>query len=162
MSNIMRRRDPAGVTPTRREFDPFGFMADFMRFDPFRELEPTFVYDDKIAFRPAFEVKENKEAFTFKADLPGVAEKDLEVTLDGNRLVIAGHRMEQHDEKEDTFFVYERSYGSFTRAFTLPDGADVDHITSRLDAGVLTIVVPKKPEVMPKKVAVKVESKVKD
>lgn len=162
MSNILIRREPAGVTPTRKEFDPFRFMADFMKFDPFRELEPTFVYDDRIAFRPAFEVKENKEAFTFKADLPGVVDKDLEVTLDGNRLVIAGHRMEERDEKNDTFFVYERSYGSFTRAFTLPDGADVEHITSRLDAGVLTIVVPKKPEVMPKKIAVKVETKVKD
>ena len=159
MSNILTRREPAGTTPTRREFDPFRFMADFMKLDPFRELEPTFVYDEKIAFRPAFEVKETKEAFTFKADLPGVAEKDLEVSLDGNRLVIAGHRMAEHDEKGETFFVYERSYGSFTRAFTLPDGADFEHVTSRLDAGVLTIVVPKKPEVQPKKIAVKVESK---
>ena len=83
----------------------------------------------------------------------------FEVSLDGNRLVVAGHRMAEHDEKGETFFVYERSYGSFTRAFTLPDGADFEHVTSRLDAGVLTIVVPKKPEVQPKKIPVKVESK---
>src|SRR5262245_42583067 len=108
-------------------------MADFMRFDPFRELEPTWWYGAKVASRPAFEVKETKDAFSFVADLPGIAEKDLEVTLDGNRLVIAGHRTAERDEKKETFYVYERSYGQFTRAFTLPEGADWDHITSRLE-----------------------------
>src|SRR5262245_42954390 len=76
MSNLLIRREPAGGMAARKEFDPLGFMADFMRFDPFRELEPAWWYDDKIAFRPAFEVKETKDAFSFIADMPGIVEKD--------------------------------------------------------------------------------------
>jgi HSP20 family protein len=161
MGNLTVRKENAGAASARREWDPFRLMRDLVGFDPFREMEPAWWHEEKTAFMPTFEVKETEDAYTFKADVPGVAEKDLDVTLDGNRLIVTGKREAERDEKKATFYLYERSYGNFTRAFTLPDGADGDHITSRLDDGVLTIVAPKKAEAQPKKIAVKVESKAK-
>jgi HSP20 family protein len=92
----------------------------------------------------------------FHADLPGVKEQDLEVTLTGNRLTIAGKREAEREEKTDTYYACERSYGSFSRSFTLPDGADGEHLRAELKDGVLAVAVPKKPEVQPKKVQVRV------
>jgi HSP20 family protein len=106
---------------------------------------------------PAFDVKETKEAYLFKADVPGIQDKDLEVTITGNRLTVGGKRDEEKEERSDRYYTYERNYGSFSRSFTLPDGADTDKLRASLDSGVLTVTVPKKPEVQPKKVAVKSE-----
>jgi hypothetical protein len=90
-----------------------------------------------------------------KADVPGIQEKDLEVTLTGNRLTIAGKRDTEKEEQNERYYTYERSYGSFTRTFTLPDGADADKLDANLSNGVLSIVIPKKPELQPKKIDVK-------
>jgi HSP20 family protein len=59
--------------------------------------------------------------------------------------------------KSDRYYTCERNYGSFSRSFTLPEGAEVERLRASLDQGVLTITVPKKPEVQPKKIAVKTE-----
>jgi HSP20 family protein len=88
-------------------------------------------------------VKETKESFVFKADLPGIKEQDLEVTVAGNRLTVAGKREAEKEEKNETVYAYERSFGSFTRSFTLPEQADTDHIKAELKNGELTLVVPK-------------------
>jgi HSP20 family protein len=72
-----------------------------------------------LRFVPDFEVKETKEGFVFKADVPGIKEKDLEITMTGNRLTISGKREAEMEERSDTYYACERSYGSFTRAFTL-------------------------------------------
>jgi HSP20 family protein len=110
---------------------------------------------EAAAFSPAFEVKETKEGFQFKADVPGVAEKDLDITRTGNRLTITGRRESEKEEKHETYYTCERSYGSFTRSFTLPDGIDGDHIRADLKDGVLTLLVPKTPEAQPQKIALK-------
>ena len=78
--------------------DPFSFFRDFIPFDPFREMEPTF-YEKKFEFAPAFEVKETKESFIFKADVPGIKEQDLEVNVAGNRLTISGKREAEKEER---------------------------------------------------------------
>lgn len=78
--------------------------------------------------------------------------------MTGNRLNVSGKREDEKEEKTDRYYTYERNYGSFTRSFTLPDGADVDKLRASLDQGVLTITIPKRPEVQPKKIAVKVET----
>ena len=90
----------------------------------------------------------------FRADLPGVKESDLEISLTGNRLTISGRREQERHEQGDTFYASERSYGSFTRAFTLPEGVDGDNVNADLKSGVLTLSVPKKPEVQPRKVSI--------
>ena len=134
-------------------------MRALMSWDPFREMAPFAPPPETgIAFNPAFDVKETKDAYLFKADLPGIKEKDLEVTMTGNRLNVGGKRDEEKEEKTDRYYTYERNYGSFTRSFTLPEGADLDKLRASLDQGVLTVTVPKKAEVQPKKIAVKTES----
>lgn len=90
----------------------------------------------------------------FRADVPGAEDSDLDVKLTQNRLSISGKRESEKSEKGDTFYTNERSYGSFTRSFTLPEGVDADKIRAELKEGVLTLSIPKRPEVQPKKIAV--------
>lgn len=156
MPNIAVRKSGGNQLPA--EWDPFQAMREMLRWDPFREMAILPEISTRIAaFNPAFEVKETKEGYVFKADVPGVAEKDLEITLSGNRLTITGKRESEETKKDDTFYAYERTYGSFTRTFTLPEGADADHVKAELKEGVLTLQVPKTPEAQPKKISFKVE-----
>ncbi len=116
------------------------------------------------AFTPAFEVKETKDAYIFKADLPGVKEGDLDITLTGDRLTISGKRETEKHEDADRFYAYERSFGSFSRVFTLPEGVDPDSCHAELKEGVLTLRLSKRPEVQPRRITVGVntqEGKVK-
>lgn len=154
MSNIIRRNEDKPVTtPTA---DPFRVMREMLSWDPFREMAPSwFPMARDSAFSPAFEVKENGDAYSFKADLPGIAEKDLEVKLAGNRMTISGKREEEKQDRNDTYYTYERSYGSFARTFTLPDTADLEHIAADLKDGVLTVIVAKKRAEPAKTVAIK-------
>jgi HSP20 family protein len=154
MPEIAVQNKNAGAVPVaRRELDPFRIMREFLRWDPFREMAPPWPADG-TTYAPAFEVKETKDAFVFKADLPGIKEKDLEVTAAGNRLTVAGKREEEKETKDETYFAYERSYGSFARTFTLPDQADIAHVRAELKDGELTVVVPKTPEAVSKKIPV--------
>lgn len=162
MSNITVRKNGNVPAPTQAsggyaEWDPFKMMRDLVRWDPFREMTPFFQGDITAGFLPAFEVKETADAYNFKGDLPGVKSEDVEVTMSGNRLTIAGKREEEHREKTDTFYAYERSYGHFSRSFTMPSGADPDHIKAELREGVLNVVVPKRAEAQPKKVTIQTE-----
>jgi HSP20 family protein len=157
MSNIAVRKENGNVQPqqqTVREWEPGRMIRQFFGWDPFSEMTP-FVTDERYAFAPAFEVKETKDGYEFKADMPGVKQEDLDVNITGNRLTIAGKREAEKREQTDRYYTFERSYGSFTRAFTLPDGVDTAAIHADLRDGVLTLAVPKKPEVQPKRIQVK-------
>jgi len=127
-------------------------MRDILRWDPFRELEAA--GGDYGVFAPSFDVKETKDGYEFRADLPGVREEDLEISLTGNRLAISGHREQEKREQGETYYASERSYGVFSRAFTLPDGTDGDNVKAELKNGVLQVLVPKKPEVQPRKITI--------
>lgn len=152
MANLIRRSNTGSIAPTRT-WDPFEMMRDLIRWDPFAELGVS--GGRELQFVPSFEVKETKEAYLFKADLPGVREEDLDISLTGNRLTVSGKREEEHREEDGRYYAYERSYGSFSRSFTLPEGGEVDHAQAGLTNGVLTVTIPKKPEVQPKKIEVK-------
>lgn len=157
MANLTVRRESGGEQRAQvvREWDPFRIMRSFFSRDPFGEMAQLLPEVERgITFMPAFEVKETKDAFVFRADMPGVKESDLDVTLTGNRLSIAGKRDSEKEDKTDTYYVYERSYGSFTRSFTLPAGIDGSHVAANLEKGVLTVTVAKKAEVQAKKIAV--------
>ncbi|MFN7135345.1 MAG: Hsp20/alpha crystallin family protein, partial [Myxococcales bacterium] len=106
-------------------------------------------------FVPRFEVKETKDGYVFKADLPGVDEKDVDVSLTGNRLTISGRREAEERKEGETYFAYERSFGSFSRTFTLPEGVDTEHVDAELKNGVLTIQLGKRAEMKPRKIALK-------
>lgn len=139
------------------EWNPVRVMREMLRWDPFREmapLMPSFAPFERMEWSPSFDVSENKDAYLFKADVPGVKKEDLEITTTGNRVQISGKRDTEQETKTDTFYTYERQYGSFTRSFTLPDGADLEHAKSELKDGVLTLVVPKQPGAQAKKIPI--------
>ena len=153
MASLIRRNQGEVAPSTASVWDPFRVMRDVLRWDPFRELEAA-AGGDYGLFAPSFDVKENKEGYLFRADLPGVKEEDLEISLTGNRLTISGKREQEKHEQGDTYYASERSYGSFSRAFTLPDGTDAENVKAELKNGVLQVIVPKKPEVQPKKITI--------
>lgn len=155
MSNIVKSNPNQPMT----EADPFRMMREMLRWDPFRAIAPAFPTYGALetAWSPAFEVRENGDAFLFKADMPGIKADDVDISLNGNRLQVSGKREAEKETKDDTVYVYERSYGSFSRTFTLPDGIDADHIRSELKDGVLTVAVPKKAAAKPKKITVSSE-----
>jgi HSP20 family protein len=163
MSNINIRKQtvdkPAVAPQVEPSWDPWRSMRALLSWDPFREIAP-FPEERAATFAPAFEIKETKDGYQFKADVPGIQEKDLDVTITGNRLTIGGRREEEREDKSDRYYAYERSYGSFRRSFTLPDGVDADSLRASLEHGVLSVIVPKKPEVQPKKIPVKTEGQV--
>ena len=128
--------------------------------DPFRTLaawlgaEPGAASEAVLA--PRFDVKEDKGEYVVSADLPGVKPEALAIALEGDRLKVSGRRESNHKEESERTCVSEISYGSFAREFTLPDHVDGEHVTAGLKDGVLTLVLPKKPEAQPRKIEVKV------
>ncbi len=148
MANLIRRKETGSSEPARL-FDPFEAMRDMMRWDPFAELMPG---TSGLAFAPSFDVKETGDAYVFTADLPGVKESDLELSLTGSRLTISGKREEEKKEEGERWYTYERSYGTFSRSFTLPEGVDAEHAEAHLKEGVLRVSIPKLPELKPRKI----------
>src|SRR5215472_5448982 len=138
MAIIRRQPEPERGITRARTWDPLDMMQELMRWDPFREMSRRLGRDDLTGFVPTFDVKETKEAYIFKADLPGVKEGDVELSMTSNRLTISGQRQEEKKDEGDQYYAYERSYGSFSRSFTLPEGVDVDQIRAELKDGVLT------------------------
>ena len=153
MANLIRRNQSEAAPSSASVWDPFRAMRDVLRWDPFRELEAA-TGGDYGLFAPSFDVKENKDGYVFRADLPGVREEDLDISLTGNRLTISGKREQEKHEQGDTYYASERSYGSFSRAFTLPDGTDGENVKADLKDGVLQVIVPKKPEVQPRRISI--------
>ena len=136
-----------------REWDPFRWARQMLRMDPFRAWPERATAES--FYLPDFDVKDNKEGIVLKADLPGVKESDIEITLTGNRLSISGKREAEKEEKGEAYYACERSYGAFTRTFTLPADADANKIHADLRSGVLTVMVPHAPGAQPKKIPVK-------
>lgn len=151
MANITVRRNEGQMAPA--EWDPFRMMREMVRWDPFREMAPIFGADT-AGFYPAFDIKETKDGFLFTADLPGIKAQDLNVTVEGTRLQVSGKRESEREEKTDTYYASERSFGSFVRSFTLPQGADGKSVRADLNEGVLTIAIGKSPESQPRQIAV--------
>jgi HSP20 family protein len=128
--------------------DPFNVARDLLGWDPFVAGRGTSV------FTPAFEVKETPDAYVLRADLPGVAESDLDIALHNSVLTVSGRRSAEERKDGESYSIYERQFGSFTRSFQLPELADGDKIEAKLDSGVLTLTVGKKAEAKPRKIAV--------
>jgi len=155
MANMIKKDGNENQGMTRRQ-DPYRMMRDFFT-DPFGSFQQMMPWTGQ-QWNPSFEVRETDHGYVFKADLPGAKADDIDVTVHGNRLEISGKREDEKEQDEGTLHTYERSYGSFSRAFALPEVADLDKITSDLKDGVLTLVVPKKAQTAPQKRKVQIGS----
>ncbi len=105
---------------------------------------------------PSVDIKEESNRYVVQADLPGVKPEDIEVTLQNGVLTIKGERQTEAKEEKENYRRIERFYGSFFRRFSLPESVEEEKIEANYDKGVLTVSIPKKPEVQPKKISVKV------
>jgi HSP20 family protein len=94
-------------------------------------------------FAPRVDTAETDTAYEVTAELPGVDEKDIKISLADNVLSISGEKKSEREQKDKDYVMTERSYGSFKRAFTLPDNVDVEKIAAKFDKGVLKVTLPK-------------------
>lgn len=123
-----------------RLFDRFS-LPSFPSFPSLFERPATFSFNV-----PAVDVTEDDKAYKIEAELPGLDEKDIEVTVNGDTLVLKGEKRQEKEEKGKNTYVCERSYGSFQRAFSLPDGIDRNKIAADFSKGVLSVTLPKTAE----------------
>jgi len=140
------------------------------RWDPFREVVTmqnrlNSLFRDMndsdsplttAAFVPAVDIYEDDKKVMLKLEVPGIDEKDLDVSVENNTLTVKGERKFESEEKEENFHRIERRYGSFFRAFTLPSTVDTEHVQAKYNAGVLKLELLKKPEAQPKQIKINV------
>ncbi|HMD50815.1 MAG TPA: Hsp20/alpha crystallin family protein [Bryobacteraceae bacterium] len=107
---------------------------------------------------PAVDILETENEVILKADVPGVELKDIDIQLENGTLTVKGERKFEKEEKNKGFHRMERSYGSFVRIFTVPDTVDAEHVKAAYEAGVLTIILPKKEVAKPKTIKVQVSN----
>jgi HSP20 family protein len=132
------------------QWDPFQTMRELLSMEPMSQLLP----ERLGTYVPAFDVRETKDAYVFKADVPGFREQDIDINVTGNRLTFSGKREAEQISETDTYYCSERSEGMFTRTFTLPEGINPDQIRADLKDGILTVNVPKTAEAQPKRINV--------
>ena len=122
------------------------------------DVEPAWRSESSFTFpSPAVDMSEDDKAYKLTAELPGLESKDINVSVSDSMLTIKGEKQQEKEQKDKNYHVSERSYGSFQRAFTLPQGVDADKIAADLAKGVLTITLPKTAEAQ--KQAKKIEVK---
>ena len=149
----------------------------FIRWNPYRELrqlhhlqrqmnnlfENQLEQDDQAVtptcdWRPAVDVYEDVEHFVLTAELPGVEPSQVDLRVEQNQLTVKGERKLEREEKKDNYLRLERCYGTFARTFTLPESVDTTKIAAEYKNGLLHISIPKRSEVMPKQITVKISS----
>jgi HSP20 family protein len=107
-------------------------------------------------FVPPVDIFEDENRLVLKIEIPGMRQEDLDVRLENNTLSVKGERSFQSEGKEENFHRVERRYGSFYRAFTIPNTIDPSSIKADYEAGVLRLELTKKPETKPKQIKVNV------
>ena len=103
---------------------------------------------------PAMDLMEAEDHLVLKADLPGLAEDDVQIEIRDNVLTISGERKGEHEEKRNGYYRVERSFGSFARSLTLPEGVDVENIDASFDKGVLEVKIPKPEQRKPRRISI--------
>lgn len=97
-------------------------------------------------FQPRMDLSETANAFKITADVPGMSEDDIDITVSDNNLIINGERSEESEETEQNFVRRERAYGMFHRQIPLPGNIERDKINAKFKNGVLTVELPKDEE----------------
>ena len=141
-----------------------------MKYDPFRELKG--LQDDMTrlfagvvpsnredfmtggAWSPNVDIYEDKDRLILEAELPGMKRDDFEISVENNVLTLRGERKFEKKTEGDNYHRVERSYGSFTRSFTLPQTVTSDGATADFDNGVLRVSLPKREETKARKIEI--------
>lgn len=132
----------APITALRREMDRlFESFAPRLDFQGWAEGR----------FMPESDYAETDKEIIVSAELPGVDPKDVEISLQNNQLTIRGEKRSQRDEKKEHYQFAERSYGSFERAISVPEGIDAAKVDAKFDKGVLKVTLPKPAELQGKR-----------
>ncbi len=105
---------------------------------------------------PAMDLVETEDHFVLRADLPGLSEADVDLSLEGDVLTLKGERKVEHEAKGEGFYRLERATGAFSRSLTLPEGVDGDAIAATFDKGVLEVRIPKPAQRKPRKLQITV------
>ena len=155
-----------GTPPARRYTDPFAALRAEMDqlFDHFsigrfpslpHLMEPVTKGGTMV---PNIDVHENEKEIVVEAELPGIDEKDVSVTLHDGVLTVKGEKKFEQKTEEQNYHTMERRYGSFTRSVRLPDTADEDNVSADFKKGILTVTIAKKPGSEPKERTIQIKS----
>jgi len=144
-------------------------MKTLARFEPFRNVttlqdqlnrffeDPLFRRANESAittWAPDVDIYEDGNQLVIKADLPDINEKDLDIQMENNMLTIRGERKFEKSVKEENYLRVERSYGAFSRSFSLPNTVNTEGIKAEYKNGVLTLMLPKREESKPKQIKI--------
>lgn len=111
----------------------------------------------RVLWSPAVNVEETKEELRLTAELPGMAIDDIEIEVENNILSVRGEKAQEEETTDRKFHVWERSFGSFERSFTLPRTVKADGISAHFKDGILNVHMPKAPEAKGRKISIKAE-----
>ena len=145
---IVRWEPFRDMLASRREFERF-----------FRDAFSPAVSEGELSTRtwaPPVDIYEDGDNLVLKAELPGINPDDVDIRVENNTLYLKGERKFEKEVKEQNYHRVERSYGTFTRTFSLPNSIDSDKVAANYKDGVLTLTMPKKEEAKPKTIKVNV------
>ena len=142
-----------------------------VRYDPFRDLRTlqeevnrlfstnlTRAFGDegigRGAWSPSVDIYENKDQIVLEAELPGMKQEDFDLSIENNVITLRGERRLEKTEETDNYHRVERSYGAFTRSFTLPQTVSGEGATAEYNNGVLRVTLPKREEAKPRRIEV--------
>lgn len=145
-----------------------------VRWRPFRDMvniqdEMNKLFDDFLGrplmrtewsdgiWNPSVDISETKDNVLIKAEMPGLSRDDVKISVQDNMLTLTGEKKQEKEEKETNYHRIERSYGAFSRSFTLPTSVKSDKIKATYKDGVLSITLPKTEEVKPKEIPISIE-----
>ncbi|MCI0337769.1 MAG: Hsp20/alpha crystallin family protein [Acidobacteria bacterium] len=109
------------------------------------------------AWAPKVDIYEDQNSIVLEADLPGLKAEDFKLSIENYKLTLSGERKFEREEKGENFHRVERSYGNFTRTFTLPSTVSVDDVNAEFKDGVLRVTLPKREEVKARQISVSVK-----
>ncbi len=144
MNLIRRRNEGGGLASLQRDLNSF--------FDSFFDSEP---WDRSPGWMPPMEIEESQEELVIRAEVPGMKNEDVDISLHGNTLTISGEKKSQRENKNGGFYQSERRYGRFQRVLSLPTDVDAEKIEATQNEGVLTVRLPKSEAAKPRKIEVK-------
>lgn len=115
--------------------------------DIFRNFSfPSMSSNNVGNFNPKVDIVENEKEYQFMVEVPGISENDIKLDLSSNVLTIRGEKKQENKNEDKNYRHIERYYGSFERSFSLPEDSDLNNIDASFKNGILSIIVPKSPE----------------